>query len=229
MSGASAIPVIPDGCADLLLVDDGPPLVAGPDRTTRWVPLGARTTIVGLRLRPGALRSILACPAGPILNATVRLSDVGAGAAPLARILCASDRPADRHVRLEAWVRGALARSRTVDRAVVAACGAIAADPAASIDLVLRRSGWSPRTARRRFGDACGYGPKHFQRIMRVQLAIRACQAAEPARLADAALAAGYADQPHLTREFRDITGFSPRAYLAHARPEVGAWLDSGW
>jgi len=32
-----------------------------------------------------------------------------------------------------------------------------------------------------------------------------------------------------MSRDFRDITGFSPREHLATARPEVGAWLHAGW
>jgi hypothetical protein len=29
-----------------------------------------------------------------------------------------------------------------------------------------------------------------------------------------------------MTREFRDLTGFTPRALLARSRADVGRWLD---
>jgi AraC-like DNA-binding protein len=37
---------------------------------------------------------------------------------------------------------------------------------------------------------------------------------------------AGYADQAHMTREFRDLTGFTPRQLLGRAVADVGRWLD---
>jgi hypothetical protein len=31
-----------------------------------------------------------------------------------------------------------------------------------------------------------------------------------------------------MTRDFRDITGFTPRELLSHTRLDVGRWLDDG-
>jgi AraC-like DNA-binding protein len=45
-------------------------------------------------------------------------------------------------------------------------------------------------------------------------------------RLARLALDAGYADQAHMTRDFRDLTGFTPRELLARTNADVGRWLD---
>jgi AraC-like DNA-binding protein len=47
-----------------------------------------------------------------------------------------------------------------------------------------------------------------------------------PRALSILALEAGYADQAHMTREFRDITGFTPRELLARSEADVGRWLD---
>ena len=44
--------------------------------------------------------------------------------------------------------------------------------------------------------------------------------------LAMLALDAGYADQAHMTRDFRDLTGFTPRELLARPGADVGRWLD---
>ena len=222
-------PIIPDGCADLMAFDDAPPYVVGPDATTRWAALREGTVITGLRIRPGAVRTIVGCDAGLILDGGAPLSDLAPGAAALHQRLLVSARLAQRHARLEDWVRAAIARRPAIDRAVVAACRRLAADPRLAIDEIARQADWTARTLHRQFRAACGYGPKHFQRIMRIQAAIRAAHATAPGRLADVADAAGYADQAHMTRDFRDITGFSPRQYLAGARPEFGAWLGEGW
>jgi AraC-like DNA-binding protein len=225
--GPSAI--IPDGCADIMVDDDAPPHVAGPDAITRWTTLHEGTVITGLRLRPGAVRAILGCDARHIVNGGARLSDLAPGAARLhVRLLTAASLP-QRHALLEDWVRGALVRAASGDRAVIAACRQIAADPRSELGAIARQFRWTARTMHRQFRAACGYGPKHLQRIMRIQAAIRAAHTAAPVRLVDVAAAAGYADQAHMSRDFRDITGFSPREYIGSTRPEFGAWLRDDW
>ena len=230
LGGAPSLsPIIPDGCADIMVYDDAPPYVAGPDATTRWTSLREGTVIAGLRLRPGTVRSIVGCPAGLILNGGALLSDLAPGAGALHQRLLMTANLADRHALLEDWVRTAIARNGTVDHAVVAACRLLAADPQLEIGEISRQFNWNVRTIHRQFRAACGYGPKHFHRIMRLQKAIRVVQATAPARLAEAAHVAGYADQAHMNRDFRDLTGFSPRQYFAIARPECGAWMGEGW
>jgi hypothetical protein len=80
LEGAPGLsPIIPDGCADIMVYDDAPPCVAGPDATTRWTSLRDGTVITGIRVRPGAVRSIFACPAGLILDGGAWLSDLAPG------------------------------------------------------------------------------------------------------------------------------------------------------
>ena len=134
-----------------------------------------------------------------------------------------------RHVLLEAWVRERLERAASDDRAIIGACRVIAANPRVELGTIAQQFAWTARTMHRQFRGACGYGPKHLQRIMRLQAAIRAVHTPGLRRLADVAAATGYADQAHMSRDFRDITGFSPRECLATAHPEFGAWLREEW
>jgi AraC-like DNA-binding protein len=88
--------------------------------------------------------------------------------------------------------------------------------------------GWSPRRLHRELTTTCGYGPKTLQRILRLQRVVRSARRGVPrARsLSRLALDAGYADQAHMTREFRDLTGFTPRELLCRDGADVGRWLD---
>jgi AraC-like DNA-binding protein len=221
--------IIPDGCADIMVYDDAPPHVAGPDATTRWLTLPEGTVITGIRLRPGTVQAVCGCDAGLIVDGGAPLSDLAPGAAWLHQRLLSATSLEHRHAVLEAWVRTALRRYATRDHAVAAACRRLTANPQAEVGDVARRFGWTARTIHRHFRAACGYGPKHFQRIMRIQRAIRIVHATAPARLTDVAHAAGYADHAHMARDFRDITGFSPRQYLLTSRPEWGVWLGEDW
>ncbi len=80
--------------------------------------------------------------------------------------------------------------------------------------------GLSERQLRRRSHVIVGYGPKTLQRVLRFQRFVRLLDAsAALPDLADAAVRTGYADQPHLTRECRALSGHTPAALHRLRRP----------
>lgn len=82
---------------------------------------------------------------------------------------------------------------------------------AASAGAVAAVLGESERTLRRRMFADFGYG---YATLVRVQRAARARDLlARGARPADAAAAAGFADQAHLNREFRELVGVTPAQF----------------
>jgi AraC-like DNA-binding protein len=84
--------------------------------------------------------------------------------------------------------------------------------------VILDRLDMSPRTLRRRCDEAFGYGPKTLDRILRFQRFLKLTRRAPAPHLAGLAFAAGYADQAHLTREVRRLSGFSPAEILPQIR-----------
>ena len=77
----------------------------------------------------------------------------------------------------------------------------------AAVTEVAHRVGWSSRTLQRQCTAVYGYGPAMLRRILRFRRAVRLLDDGTPT--ADVAATAGYADQPHLHREVRDLTGMS--------------------
>jgi AraC-like DNA-binding protein len=228
--GQTTHAILPDGCADIMVCDDFPPTVAGPDAVTRHVRLREGAVITGIRLRPGASRAVFGCPAEKLVSLSVRLADLAPGAQLLHRQLHMAGTLRERLALLEGWVRLALERVTAQDRAVVDACRKLGRDSQLAIADVAREFDWNVRMIHRQFLAACGYSPKHFQRIMRVQQVLRGAARARAPRLGDLAADAGYADQAHMTRDFRAITGFTPAGYFAEfAVPGWGAWLDREW
>lgn len=73
--------------------------------------------------------------------------------------------------------------------------------------------GVSERTVQRAFAVTLGIGPKQVARRIRLQQATQALAVRGEDALADVALELGYADQAHLTTEFRRTTGLAPGAY----------------
>jgi AraC-like DNA-binding protein len=219
-------PIIPDGCCDIMLYDADVPHVVGPDSRMRWADLRDGLVITGLRLRPGAARAVFGCPASLLLDRQMRLADLVPVSTRLLDALNCADTLEQRHALLEKWVRRARENMAANERALLAACRLLAADPQITIDSLTQKLGWNARTIHRQFVGGCGYGPKYLQRVMRVQAALRVAHDGSPRlRLSDVATSAGFADQAHMTREFKDLTGFTPTAYLAACTPGVGAWL----
>jgi AraC-like DNA-binding protein len=116
-------------------------------------------------------------------------------------------------------VAGLLVANAAADPAISHAA-ALLRDPAARTEDIAGRLGLSERQFRRRSHAAVGYGPKTLQRILRFQRFIRLVDTSpQPPELAAAAAWAGYADQPHLTRECKALSGVTPAALHRIRRP----------
>ncbi|HWK48752.1 MAG TPA: helix-turn-helix domain-containing protein [Steroidobacter sp.] len=89
----------------------------------------------------------------------------------------------------------------------------------ARVDQIQRRTGYSPRHFIDLFHSAVGLTPKHFYRVQRFSGALSrlAQRQTDSGGLAEVALAAGYADQAHFSREFRELAGVAPSAYCPPA------------
>lgn len=204
---AQPLRVLPDGCADL--VWDGETLtvvvtVGTPLRL--WVPAAAAR--VGVRLRCGAAAAVLGT-AMPELAAVTRLSDLWGAAARLAEEQLASADPQAQRGILESLVAR---RGATPDPRVLAAVRSLGT-AARTSDLAV---GISERSVRRHFVHAVGAGPKQVHRIRRFQRFLRLLEplAARRTSLARVAAELGYADQSHLGRDCRRLSGSSPAALV---------------
>ena len=71
----------------------------------------------------------------------------------------------------------------------------------------------SERQLHRRCLDAFGYGPKTLDRVLRLGRAVDQARTGMP--FAAVAVRAGYADQAHLAREVRAMTGVPLKRLLA--------------
>jgi len=77
----------------------------------------------------------------------------------------------------------------------------------------------SPRQFNRVFTEYIGARPKEFQRIVRFQKALFLLQSEPTINLAQLAIECGYYDQPHLIKEFKAFSGYTPVEYLTACAP----------
>ncbi|KND33012.1 helix-turn-helix transcriptional regulator [Streptomyces acidiscabies] len=192
--------VLPDGCMDLLWTE-GRLLVAGPD-TQAYVPEGPSAAWAGLRFYPGTAPALLGVPAHELRDRRVELADLWP--APEVRRLTARIAAAPDPARgLEEL---ALERAAPPDQLLSELVTAL--DTGRSVSATADELGLGARQLHRRSLWAFGYGPKTLARILRLQRALGLLRNGVPP--AETAARAGYADQAHLTREARELTGETP-------------------
>jgi AraC-like DNA-binding protein len=198
---AGPVRVLPDGCMDLIRMD-GRVVVAGPD-TAAFINPRDREPFVGLRFRPGVLPRLLGVPASELRNSRVPLNELRPVASRNRSLVALATRLASDGPRPETapW---SISLLHHVTRRL--AGGAVVTDVAADV-------GWSSRTLQRQCGAVYGYGPATLRRILRFRRAVGLLKAGVP--YADLAARAGYADQPHLHREVRDLAGVPLATLLA--------------
>lgn len=212
--------IVPDGCVDLVWFSDGDLEVAGPDTGPRHATLADAVEIVGVRIGPGAARSVLGVPASAVRDQQLPLRDLGRTWEVLADRLAERAGAADLAVRRAALAAAVAALPRTGDdRVVASAVRLLEADPRLRVREVAGRVGLSSRQLQRRFDEAVGYGPKTFARVARLQ---RFARITGPmTSLGETAVAAGYASQSHLSDEVRALTGSTPVRFLEDRRGEA--------
>jgi AraC-like DNA-binding protein len=179
---------------------DGALLVAGPDTVAHAEQDRPGASYAGLRFAPGTGPALLGAPAREVRDRRVPLEALWPGA----RARRLAERAAgDPVAALEAWVVGRVREAPPADPLPARVAGALAAGrPVAE---VAGRTGLGERQLRRRCEAAFGYGPKTLARVLRLQRALELARAGTP--FAAVAREAGYADQPHLSREVRALAG----------------------
>ncbi|MFJ4534538.1 helix-turn-helix domain-containing protein [Streptomyces tibetensis] len=192
--------VLPDGCMDLLW-HDGRLLVAGPD-TRAHLPGGGTGPWAGVRFYPGTAPGLLGVPAHELRDRRVDLADLWP-APRVRRLADAVNAAADPASGLEDLALRQAAGSEPPDpllRQVVTALDAGRPVAATADEL-----GLGARQLHRRSLFAFGYGPKTLARILRLHRALALARAGVP--FAETAARAGYADQAHLARDVRELSG----------------------
>lgn len=187
--------VLPDGCMDLIWMN-GSVYVAGPDTSAFLTTPNPGQVITGLRFRPGAAPAVLGVSAHVLRDRRLRLDELWPGTTLPEQVAEAPDPGA-------ALAAAVACRTAEPDQALAAVLGQLRAG--SGVAGTANALGWTERTLHRRCRDAFGYGPSVLRRILRFRMALRLAGQGVP--FAVTAARAGYADQAHLAREVRAISG----------------------
>ena len=190
----------------------GDAVVAGARASYYIKDMSMPTRSVGVQLRPGAAAALFAVSAATLQGRHVSLDELwGTDAGRLRERLHAAR---DNHAQLDVLQSMLLARLRVI-RALHPAVAQALAHMEADTDIrsLVDAADTSHRHFIARFRDATGLSPKRYARVLRFRRLLQAF-ATNPARpWIDLAIGAGYSDQSHCIREFREFAGVTPQAY----------------
>ncbi|HLM15704.1 MAG TPA: AraC family transcriptional regulator, partial [Reyranella sp.] len=193
--------------------------IAGPNTEVVTLTMPGAVKLAGVRFHPGVAGRWLGVPATGLVNRHQPLDEVWDRRAVEVlsdRLAHATSAAAAAMVLEQALIARLpeVASADTIVEATVAALSGGGRPTNSVVSELTAEFGWSERTLRRHCREAFGYGPKTLERILRFQRFLRLLPMAR-APLAILASEAGYADQAHLAREVRRLSGQTPSALMA--------------
>ena len=197
--------VLPSGRAQLVVDGDyGVSLLVGPHTSPSVV--RSSTFAAGMSLGGVGLRALSSIPVRELVDEVVdadvvleggRWTQCLEGSDPEA-ILDRLEHEALRHLRVDTQQNQLVTIAERAIR------------DGARLDAVASAVGADRRRLVPAFREEVGLAPKQYQRILRFQRSLRAMRAPTPASLAAIAASCGYADQAHMSRDFKEFSGLTP-------------------
>lgn len=206
----SSYDILPDGCVDVVFHVRGPnaSLWAYGTSSRFQREAIAHGDYLGIRFRPGMARFFLDLPADEI---TDRREPLGREFLFRADDLSGDIRSDRVFERLDRGLSECLARRDPRLSAIDIAIRRIAASyGGVRIDAMAADLGRSRRQLEREFLRTVGLSPKHFAVVSRFRHAAARLESRPRDSLAAIAADAGYADQSHMVRDFRQFAGVPP-------------------
>jgi AraC-like DNA-binding protein len=184
--------------------------------------------VVSLELTPAGARSLLGLPAGELVDKAVDLEELLGGQAMrelTERLAAAPDWPGCFAILDDVLTRRAAGRERAEDSVSHAWHRIVGTGGTVRIGDLADDVGYSRRQLTKRFTREYGLTPKQAARVVRFERSWQLLRRLERSRrllpeggrpsLAEVAFSCGYYDQAHLAREWNDLAGCPPSAWLA--------------
>lgn len=170
-----------------------------------------QSIIMGVRFRPGTAYRFLPLPLDELTDQNIPTGDLWAREGKqLEDAVNEAEDDVERQRLVEEFLLRQLSTTISRPRFEFAVEEIIRHRGQMRVGEVASRIGLSSRQLEREFRLSAGLAPKAFARIIRFQNLLRLVGEGSLREWASLALEGGYADQPHMVREFRDFAGQSP-------------------
>ncbi|MFC0110202.1 helix-turn-helix domain-containing protein [Kibdelosporangium aridum] len=172
--------------------------------------LGQDVACVDIHLSPVTAHAVLDGAVAELAGTVVSFEDVwGAEAHRLRAALASTDRWEERFSHLRAAIAEKLRTNRSVDPEIAFVWRELVASGGQRrIGDLAAQTGWSRKRLWSRFTAQIGVTPKRAAMIVRLSPAIQAI--VDGTAATEVAAVHGYADQSHLTRDLKELAGYTP-------------------
>ncbi len=185
-------------------------VLMGPVTEKSTVEIDEASDYFGFRFRPGQTPRLADVHAADLVDSCVDILQIrGVSIDSLAGQLCPLQDHAQRQRVMEELVRGCL--PLVTDRRCLRATALVDAHGGRlRVNELASRLGLHIRTLERLFNSQLGVSPKRLTRFLRLRQIFSHLHAGKYESLAELAHACGYADQSHMIKEFKELTGRLP-------------------
>ena len=189
--------------------------ISGMQREFISISAGQQSSMMVIRLRPGAGHALLGLPIDQLLDQVVDADSVlGIEIARLRQRLLDAETMDARFALIEAWLGHRIDKGGPLLPVVEFAIARIRDNPSLlSLDAVAARTGYSHKHLIHLFRKHVGLTPKAYQRITRFNRVLAEIDRQQQVNWISLAQDCGYFDHAHFIREFRRFSGFNPRQF----------------
>lgn len=227
------INILPEGCVDFIFTlgevansASEEDLVMQPYRSyfvgpmTKYVELVSYAETIhmfGIRFLPCGVFRFMNLPLHKLTNGRISTCDLPSiFDDSFAERLCEAKSLMDRIRLVELYLTRLLRKEDLADKRIAYAVRAInSAHGNLSVPSLAKEVCISQRHLERKFKINTGFTPKEYSRIIKFRHAIRLLESASGDNLLSTAIAAGYYDASHLTKEVKALSGQPPSAFFS--------------
>ncbi len=194
----------------------GPAMLAGQHTVVHHRKVSNRFLSLQVIFQPGAIQRWLGIPAIELTDSIIDASSViGNSIRTVNEQLQAAQNHAQMIGIVESFLKEAFNRIQRYDHRINQVAGLMLTAQDKPLDWFVREACLSHRQFDRRFYESTGVSPKEFQQIIRFDRAFRMKNRFPEKDWLSIAVHCGYHDYNHLSKAYKQFTGFTPPAFFA--------------
>ncbi|HEX7904622.1 MAG TPA: helix-turn-helix transcriptional regulator [Chitinophagaceae bacterium] len=223
--------VVPDGCMEMIFhygdlyrqfFEDGSSIIQPKSfvfgQLTQYIEIAPTgiSGIVSARFLPGGLMPFLTIPVSALENKAVSLSEIfGEKGRELEEEVIAAKDNLHRIKLIETFLLSRLTDPQIIDN-IIKTCVDVVFETRGQLGMkeMADKVNINRRNMQRKFTTAVGLSPKQLSRVVRLQAAIKMLAEQNFNNLTSLAYENGYYDQAHFIRDFKVLTGISPKLFF---------------